>query len=84
MQDLSRAGPHGHDGVVAEHLGVAIGGPGLGLAVDLANGGVDIDHQAGQARPGPQRPCPAQALGDDGVQLADMAETERPQESYPR
>jgi hypothetical protein len=39
------------DGVVTEHLGVAVGRTRLGPAVDLANGGIDIDHQA--RGPGP-------------------------------
>ena len=80
MQALPGAGPYAHDGVVTEHLGVAVGRAGLGLAIDLAYGRVDIDYQPGRPRPRPQGPRPAQALGDDGVQLSDVAETERPQE----
>ena len=48
------------------------------------HGGVDIDHQPAVPRPGAKRPRPAQALGDDSVQLADVAETEGPQGSPKR
>ena len=45
VEHLAGVGPGGEQGVVTEHLGVAVGGTGLLLAGHLADGGVEIDHQ---------------------------------------
>ena len=72
------------DGVVAEHLGIAIAGSVLGLAAHLADGGVEVDHQLLGSRSGPEGPCPAQRLGEHPVELTDVAEGEGPQGTCPR
>ncbi|HEV2070483.1 MAG TPA: hypothetical protein VGR26_11870 [Acidimicrobiales bacterium] len=70
--------------MVAEHPGVAERRPLLVVALDLAHGGVHIDHQPGRARPGAQRPRPAHHLAHHRLELADMSEGERPQERAER
>ena len=84
MEDLTGLGPHRHQRVVAEDVRVAVGGALLQLAVDLADGRVEIDHHPIGARTGPQRPGPSDRLGDHLVELADVSEGEGPQERAER
>jgi hypothetical protein len=66
--------------MVAKGPGVAEGGAALVVAVDLADGGVQVDRHWRIAWPGAGRP----SLGHDGlghaVELADVPEGERAQE----
>ena len=84
MEDLSGGGQGGQDRVVAELLGVAIGGTVLLLAVDLVDGRVDVDDEAFVTRSRPERPRGAEGLADDPLELADVAEGERAQEGPER
>jgi hypothetical protein len=84
MEDLTGLGPHRHQRVVAEDVGVAVGGALLQLAVDLADGRVEIDHHRLGARTGSERPGPSDRLGDHLVELADVSEGEGPQERAQR
>jgi hypothetical protein len=51
VEHLAGAGPRGDEGVIAEHVGVAIARPTLGLAAHLADGRVEIDDHL--VAPGP-------------------------------
>ena len=42
--------------------------------------GVDVDRQRLHTRSDTKPPCPLEGLADDGFELADMTERERPQE----
>ena len=44
VEHLAGLGPHGDERVIAEDAGVAVGGALLQLAVDLADGRVEIDR----------------------------------------
>ena len=76
VEDLARPRPHGDQGVVAEHLGVAIAGSVLGLAAYLADGGVEVDDELVGPRSRSECPGPAQRLAQHPVQLTDVAEGE--------
>ena len=80
MQDFAGARPGGHDGVVAQHLGVAEGRALFVLAGHLADGGVDVDDQPPCSRACPHRPRPPQRLAHHRLELTDVAEGEGPQE----
>ena len=80
MEELTGPGPGGEEGVVAELLRVAVAGAVLGLAAHLTDGGVEVDDQPVRSRPGTERPRPTQCLGQDRIELAHMAERERPEE----
>jgi len=84
MQQLAGVGPAGQQRVVAKPVGVAVGGPTLGVAVDLAHRRIDIDHQLLGARAGAGGPGSGQQGLGDLVELADVAEGERPQERAQR
>src|SRR5262249_60669672 len=75
-EHLAGVGPAGHDGVIAQHLGVAERGALLAFAFDLADRRVDINHQTLGAGPGAQGPRPAENLADHGFELAHMTERE--------
>jgi hypothetical protein len=60
--------------VVAELSGGA--GALLGVAVDLADEAVDVDHQPPRARPGARQPRASQHLAQDAVELAHVPERE--------
>jgi hypothetical protein len=80
VQHLAGVGAGGQQRMVAEHLGVAVGRPALGVAVDLADGGVHIDGDRLLGGAGPSGPrAGEQGLGH-AVELADVAEGERAQE----
>ena len=70
--------------MVTEPSRVAIGGTLFGLAMDLADGGVEVDHHRIHARSRPKGPRPPEGLHDDGVQLADRAEGEGTKERAER
>ena len=80
VEDLARVGPGGDQRVLPEYAGVAIGGPLLLLPIDLLDGGVDVDDHRVIARTSAERPCSGQHLLSEGVELADMAEGEGPEE----
>jgi hypothetical protein len=80
VQHLAGVGAGGQQRAVAQHPGVAVGGPLLVVAVDLADGGVDVDRHRRLAGTGAGRPRPAQGDLGDSVELADVAEGERAQE----
>jgi hypothetical protein len=80
VQQLAGVGPAGQQRVVAKPVGVAVGGSTLGVAVDLAHRGVDVDRQLLGARAGASGPGSGQEGLGDPVELADVAEGERPQE----
>ena len=84
VEHLARPGPDGDQGVVAEHLGVAIAGTVFGLAAHLADGGVEVDDQLLGPRSGPEGPRPAQRLAQHPVELTDVAEGEGPEERAQR
>ena len=85
MEDLAGEGPGGQDRVVAELLGVAIGGAMLQLAVDLVDGRIDVDDQAfALAWTRPERPDRTERFADHPLELADVAEGEGAQESPER
>jgi len=77
-------GPRGQDRVVAELLGVPVGGTVLLLVADLVDGRVDIDDEALVTWSRAERPGGGERLTDHLFQLADMAEGERPQERAQR
>src|SRR5664280_2594308 len=70
--------------MVAEHLRVAVGGTLLLVAVDLTDGGVDVDGQRPCARAGTYGPGPGQHCLAQGVELANVAEGEGTQERAER
>ena len=70
--------------MVAEHPGVAKSCAMLLLPVHLDDGRVEVDGHRLFPRTSPKRPRPSDGLGDHRVQLADMAEGERPQERAQR
>ncbi len=84
VEDLAGVGPSGEDRVVAEHLGVAVGGSALGLAAHLTDGGVEIDHQLLGPRPAPRDHARRRVSPSTAVELAEMAEGERPEERAER
>jgi hypothetical protein len=84
MEDLTGPGPHRHQRVVAEDVGVAVGGALFQLAVDLADRRVEIDHHRSVARARSERPGPSGRLGHHLVELADGPEGEGPQERAQR
>jgi hypothetical protein len=83
VEDLAGVGAGGQQRVVAEDLGVAVRGAGLGVAVDLTDRGVHIDDQRG-GRASASTPGPLDRFGDDGFELADMTKGERPQKRAQR
>jgi hypothetical protein len=80
MEDLAGVGPRGEDRVVAEHLGVAVGGTGLELAEDLTDRRVDVDHQLVLTGARPQIPGAMEGIADHLFELADVTEAEGTQE----
>src|SRR5690606_41778204 len=60
--------------------GVTEPGALLGVAVHLTDRGIDVDHQRVIAGPGARCPRRGQRLLGEPVELADMAEGERPKE----
>ena len=84
VQDLAGAGTGGQQWVVAELLGVAVAGTLLGVAMDLADEAVDVDHQSRLAGAGARLPRSAKRLVEHAIELADMPEGERAQERAER
>ena len=80
MEHLTGVGPGGEQRVIAELVGVTEPGTVFELPVDLADRGVDIDHQRQVPRPRTGRPRPAQGVADHGFHLPGVPERERPQE----
>ena len=84
VQHLAGLGAGGQQRVVAEPPGVAIGGALLVVAVDLADGGVQVDGGRPIARTGAGRPRPLKGQLGEPVELADVAEGEAAQEGPQR
>jgi len=84
VQHLAGVGSGGEDGVVTEDAGVAEGRAVLVLAGDLDDRRVEVDRHRLAARPGAERPGPADRLGDHRVELADMTEGEGAEEGPER
>jgi len=84
VEQLPGVGPAGQQRVVAKPVGVAVGGPTLGVAVDLAHRGIEVHRQLLGARAGAGGPRSGQEGLGDPVQLADVAEGERAQERAQR
>ena len=84
MQHLAAVGAGREQRVIPELLGVADPGALLGVPVDLADEGVDVDHQApfARARAGPPRA--SQRLAEHAVELAHMPERKRTQKRAQR
>jgi hypothetical protein len=80
VQHLAGVGAGGQQRVVAELTGGAVGRATLVVAVDLADGGVQVDGQRRLTGPGARRPRPAHDGLGDPVQLPDVPEGERAQE----
>jgi hypothetical protein len=80
VQHLAGVSPGGQQRVVAELAGGAVGGAALVVAVDLADGGVQVDGHGPIARAGAGRPRPAHEGLGHAVELADVAEGEAAQE----
>jgi hypothetical protein len=70
--------------MVAKHPGVAVGGATLVVAVDLADGGIQVNGHGPIARAGTGRPRPAHESLGNSVELADVAEGEAAQEGPQR
>jgi len=66
--------------VIAQQLGVAVGGALLGIAVHLADEAVDIDDESAGAGPGAGLPRALKGAAEQRVEVADMPEGERTQE----
>src|SRR3954451_22414336 len=79
VQDLAGVRPDGHQRVIAADAGVAERGALLAAPVDLADEGVDVDHQALDARTGACPPGARERIAQDPVKLADVPERKRPQ-----
>ena len=80
-QQLSGADGHSQQRVVAPPVGVAVAAGALhGLAVGLADGGVQVDGQRLLAGTGPCVPSYGQQLPADPVQLPHVAPAEAAQE----
>ena len=75
VDEFTGPGSGGDQWVVAELLGVAVTGAVLGLPAHRTDGGVEIDDQPIGPRACTQGPRPPQCLGEDSVQLPDMAIT---------
>src|SRR5208282_334418 len=58
--------------VIAEHPGVAITGPFLGLAGHFTDGRVEVDHEARCTGTHPERPGSTNGLAENRVELADV------------
>jgi hypothetical protein len=84
MQRLARVGAGREQRVVAEQLGVAVGGALLEPAADLADEAVDVDHQPPVAGPRARLPGPLERLAEQPVELAHVPEGERAQERAKR
>ena len=80
MHDLTGVGACCQNRVIAERFGVAVSGTLLGFAVNLADRGIDVDHQLTPS--GRHRAAHARCEGVpvDRFELADMTERERPKE----
>jgi hypothetical protein len=74
VQDLAGVRACRDDWVEAELSRVAVAGALLGVAVDLTDEGVDVDHQPPGAGSGPGLPRAAQRLAEHPVELADVPE----------
>jgi hypothetical protein len=80
MQDLAGVGTAGQQRVVAEGVGVAVGGALLCVAVHLAHRGVQVHRHRLMTGARPSRPRPGKDLLGEPVELADVPEGERAQE----
>ena len=80
VQHLAGVGAGGQQRMVAQHPGVAVGRAALGVPVDLAHRGVDIDGDRLVAEAGPGRPRPGEQGLGHAVELAEVAEGKRTQE----
>jgi hypothetical protein len=77
VHNLAGVGSGGQQRVVAADLGVAKARALLLVAVDLADRGVDVEHDRLVARTGAHGPRPAQRLTGHDVELTEMPEGER-------
>ena len=75
VQRLARVRPGGQDRVIAQQLGVAVGGALLQPPADLADEAVDIDHQPPVARAGARPPRPLQRLAEQRGRAGAHART---------
>ena len=80
MQDLPGVGAHGDQRVIAQLVGVAVGGADFGRPGHLADRGIHVDGH--RIRPGARtrRPRPSERRAGGLVELADMAPREGAQE----
>jgi hypothetical protein len=76
VQHLAAISTAGKQRVVAEGVGVAVGGALLVVAVDLADRGVKVDGHRPIARTRPSRPRSRKDCLGEPVELADMPEGE--------
>ena len=83
-EHLTAISTGGNQRVVAEPMGVAVGGALLCVAVHLAHRGVQVHRHRPITRARPSRPRPAQELVGEPVELADVPEGERAQEGAQR
>jgi hypothetical protein len=79
MQRLARVRPGGEDRVVAQQLGVPVGGALLQPAADLADEAVDVDHQPPVAGAGARPPGALDRHPEQPVELAHVPERKRTQ-----
>ena len=84
VQRLAGVGAGGEDRVVAEQLGVSVGGALLLVAADLADEAVDVDDQPPVAGARAGLPGPLDRLPEQRVELAHVPERERPQKRSKR
>jgi hypothetical protein len=75
VEHLTGVGSRGHQGMLAEHLGVAIGGTVFLFPVHLADGRVDVDGHRGLSRSGTESPSSREQLLAQSVELADVPVT---------
>jgi hypothetical protein len=80
VQDLAGIGPRGEHRVITAPFGVAEPHTLLAVAVYLADEAVHVDDEPLIARAGARPPCSRERLIEHPVELAHVAEGERPKE----
>jgi hypothetical protein len=81
VERLARVRPRREQGVIAEHVRVAVGGALLEAPADRADEAVDVDHEPPRAGAGARLPGAAERLAEQLVDLAHVPERERAQET---
>jgi len=84
VEDLAGVGPGRNQRVLSEHARVAVSRALLLSAIDLLDGRVDVDGHRLFARTGAERPGPRQQLPAETIELADVPESEAPEERSQR